>query len=120
MTNGKHAATAKGKQVVKKTKDSSSKTAAQKRKEAKAYAAIHGVNRGAYGGHTDLITVNQRPPLDFLDPNEGLHVLIQATVCRRKILAEIYGNATPCKPWYLSNMENMAHIDTNSSICSVL
>lgn len=62
------------------------------KKQGKDYAVNHGVKRGSFKGADDAV-----PPRDdytFTDdmPREGLYVLIQATVCRRTVLARVFEN----------------------------
>jgi hypothetical protein len=74
----------------------------------KDYTESHGQKRGSHRGTDDSIT-----PLDAADstaeipqdaPAEGLCVLIQATICRPKILSRIFKNSVPSMPVSISYM----------------
>jgi hypothetical protein len=65
----------------------------QRTKERKEYAQLHGVRRGSADGKHDEIPVHAKDTIDQEAADEGLHVLVQASTCRRRILTEIYGNA---------------------------
>jgi superfamily II DNA/RNA helicase len=71
--------------------------AAKKKKtqKRKAHAQARGVNRGSVGGKHDAIFVKDTPHLDPEVADEGLHVLVQAGTCRRRVLIEIYNNSDP-------------------------
>ncbi|KAJ7106023.1 P-loop containing nucleoside triphosphate hydrolase protein [Mycena crocata] len=63
-------------------------------KQGKAYGELHGQKRGWFRATNDKIT-----PLENADaeipqdaPSEGLYALIQATICRRLILMQIFRN----------------------------
>lgn len=70
------------------------------KEEAKAQrnaAQARGSKRGTRDGQSDAIFVKEQPVLDAEIDDEGLHVLVQTGVCRRKVLTEIYGNKPPSK-----------------------
>jgi superfamily II DNA/RNA helicase len=74
------------------------------KKVAQAYAAACGVHRGSYMATKDAIVgpPKERKP-DVSAPNEGLHALVQTTVCRRRVIASAYGNTTIGErvwPWF--------------------
>ncbi|KAJ7289062.1 hypothetical protein C8J57DRAFT_1627387 [Mycena rebaudengoi] len=69
------------------------------RKQGKDYAESHGQKRGSFRGTDDAVL----PRLDTPDiagdtPAEGLYALIQATICRRRILALVFKNKLPTVP----------------------
>ena len=62
-------------------------------KRGTSYAILHGQKRGARGGAHDTVTIRDEPALSDDAPAEGLFVLIQTTVCHRKVLEKIFANA---------------------------
>ena len=66
-------------------------------KASKQYAIDHGILRGGFDGKHDAITSCADVPLDREAADEGLHTLVQAVTCRRRILTKIYANNEPCK-----------------------
>ncbi|KAL0566273.1 hypothetical protein V5O48_015743 [Marasmius crinis-equi] len=77
--------TGKGKAKGKKMKTMSAK-------EAKAHAVACGVNHSAYGGESDQVYVKDEPPLNKDMEDEGLLVLIQTGICRRRVLTKVFKN----------------------------
>ncbi|KAJ7171553.1 P-loop containing nucleoside triphosphate hydrolase protein, partial [Mycena crocata] len=68
-------------------------------KQGKDYAASHGQQRGWHrGGASDVITPLQELDVPQDAPLEGIYALIQATTCRRVILARIFKNKRPAVP----------------------
>ncbi|KAJ7264139.1 P-loop containing nucleoside triphosphate hydrolase protein [Mycena rebaudengoi] len=61
-------------------------------KRGKDYAVLHGQKRGSFSGADDEILRQPEPPIPVDAPAEGLYLYIQATSCRRAILAAIFGN----------------------------
>ncbi|KAJ7573001.1 P-loop containing nucleoside triphosphate hydrolase protein, partial [Mycena floridula] len=78
-----------------KTKKKSKKTVEKKAKAGKEFAEAHGSNRGSHDGKKDAILTRVEPPLDPEALDEGLYVLIQTGICRRKVLTKIYANQVP-------------------------
>ncbi|KAJ7123804.1 hypothetical protein C8R43DRAFT_1135855 [Mycena crocata] len=65
-------------------------------KQGKDHAASHGQQRGWHrGGASDEITPLQELDVPQDAPLEGIYALIQATTCRRVILARIFENKRP-------------------------
>ncbi|KAJ7170920.1 P-loop containing nucleoside triphosphate hydrolase protein [Mycena crocata] len=64
------------------------------KKQGKEYAELHGQKRGWFKSTNDIMEALEdavvEMPADA--PAEGLYVLIQATICRRRILAQIFKN----------------------------
>lgn len=65
------------------------------KKQGKDYAVLHGQKRGSFGGKHDGITQQPEPEIPSDAPGEGIYAYIQATTCRRAILATIFQNKTP-------------------------
>lgn len=63
----------------------------------KMHCVAHGSKRGSRSGEHDVVFVNEQPKIDNTALDEGLYVLVQTGVCRRKVLTEIYGNKQPCE-----------------------
>jgi hypothetical protein len=65
-------------------------------KQGKDYAVSHGLKRGSFRGTDDAAPAPEATS-DLPDdaPAEGLYAVIQATVCRRNILAAIFKNRLP-------------------------
>lgn len=66
-------------------------------KAPKGYAIQHGVQRGSFNGFNDEIVDRREAPVDLDSLDEGLYTLVQTGSCRRKVLTQIYQNATPSK-----------------------
>jgi superfamily II DNA helicase RecQ len=64
-------------------------------KAPKGYALRHGVQRGSFDGLSDENLLKEDVVLDLNSLDEGLYSLVQTGLCRRKVLAAIYGNDTP-------------------------
>jgi superfamily II DNA/RNA helicase len=79
-----------GKKAAGKTKGKGTK----KTKGGKTYADAAGVNRGTYGGQSDTIFARVEPSAGFKGKDEGLYVLVQTSLCRRKVLHKVYDNRT--------------------------
>ncbi|KAJ7599784.1 hypothetical protein C8J56DRAFT_1037395 [Mycena floridula] len=77
-----------------KAKKRGKKTKEKKVKAGKEYSEARGAARESYGGKKDAILTKYEPPLDVNAPDEGLHVLVQTGICRRRVLTKIYGNGT--------------------------
>ncbi|KAJ6557142.1 P-loop containing nucleoside triphosphate hydrolase protein [Mycena sp. CBHHK59/15] len=70
-------------------------------RQGKDYAVSRGQKRGSYGGLHDAKPVSPtESPVDIPSdaPGEGLYAFVQATVCRRLILANIFKNVKPTVP----------------------
>ncbi|KAF8218135.1 P-loop containing nucleoside triphosphate hydrolase protein, partial [Mycena galopus ATCC 62051] len=68
----------------------------------KDYAESHGQKRGSFHGKNDSVasldTSGSSAEIPQDAPAEGLYALIQATICRRKILSRIFKNPVPAVP----------------------
>ncbi|KAF7338756.1 ATP-dependent DNA helicase Q-like 3 [Mycena sanguinolenta] len=68
----------------------------------KDYAESHGQKRGSHHGKDDTVasldTSDSTAEIPQDAPAEGLYALIQATICRRKILSQIFKNPAPAVP----------------------
>jgi hypothetical protein len=86
----------KGKAAVAGTEQPKRKTKEEAKAQREA-AQARGLKRGTRDGKNDAIFVKEQPILDAEVDDEGLHVLVQTGLCRRKVLTEIYGNKTASK-----------------------
>jgi superfamily II DNA/RNA helicase len=66
-----------------------------KGKQRKEFAEARGSRRGDASGQHDTIILKEQPPIDEDAMDEGLFVLVQTGICRRKVLTEVFGNKTP-------------------------
>ncbi|KAF5380428.1 hypothetical protein D9615_004643 [Tricholomella constricta] len=63
------------------------------------YSVLHGQRRGTYSGAFDIINPIDGPVEIAADtPGEGIYIYIQETVCRRRVLTKIFGNAVSNVP----------------------
>lgn len=90
----------KGPQQRKKTKkgekaEKKSKAKQKSKKEVQAYAIAHGVRRGEQDGRFDEVAVKCCPPFKPDAADEGMHVFVQTTLCRREVLTATYNNEEP-------------------------
>lgn len=84
---GKKGSNAKRTRQMVKSRTKADRTVA----ERKAYAVLRGVQRGSRGRDNDKAPLNEEPPLDPTAEDEGLHVLVQTGMCRRRVLATVFG-----------------------------
>ena len=69
-------------------------------KQGKDYAERHGQRRGWFRGTYDAAPVPDESSSADIPPDapaEGLYALIQSTICRRLILANVFKNSPPSK-----------------------
>lgn len=63
-------------------------------KRGRMYGALHGATRGMRDGLLDEPEWGEEPTLTADAPAEGLYNFIQATVCRREVLRQVFNNGT--------------------------
>ncbi|KAK7037172.1 hypothetical protein R3P38DRAFT_3311666 [Favolaschia claudopus] len=56
------------------------------------YAILHGQKRGSFKGSVDAVPPRDEHVIADNTPREGIYILIQATICRRLILRQIFQN----------------------------
>jgi hypothetical protein len=83
----------KGSELSKKAKSKGAAAVKKSAKDKTAFAKARGAKRGSHReGSSDAILVKAQPPLDPDAEDEGLTVLVQTGLCRRKMLTLIFGN----------------------------
>ncbi|KAK6984117.1 hypothetical protein R3P38DRAFT_2576560 [Favolaschia claudopus] len=61
-------------------------------KQGRDYAVLHGQKRGSFRGSDDAVPPRDEHVITYNMPREGIYMLIQATICRRRILSQIFNN----------------------------
>ncbi|KAK7001247.1 hypothetical protein R3P38DRAFT_2559263, partial [Favolaschia claudopus] len=61
-------------------------------KQGRDYAILHGQKRGSFKGSDDAVPPRDEHVIADNTPREGIYILIQATICRRLILRQIFQN----------------------------
>lgn len=90
-------------------------------KKGAEYAAAHGVKRGQHSGKFDTMTRLDEPseiPRDAA--KEGLHLYIQTTVCRRRLIANVFENSDPSELLLITKCSQCAFTDLDSQLHPLL